>query len=109
MPELDSLYRRRRLNAGNEARCERCGALLYRATPLTLDSWLALTMGTGVAFFIAIANVYPMFNVSLHAMQNAVTLWQAAIALARGATLPLSVGAVLFLIVVPLLQITLLG
>ena len=106
-PCCDSVYQRRRLNSGEEARCVRCAARLYCADPAALERWLALTFTAGIAS--AIATCYPVLEVAFHGAQRSVTLWQTATALASGATLPLGVGTVLLLIVVPFMQIALFG
>ncbi|MCL2895104.1 paraquat-inducible protein A [Brenneria tiliae] len=103
----DSVYHRRTLAAGAEARCRRCGLTLYRANPVPLDRWLALTMTAAIAFMIA--NLCPILQVSLYGLRNEVTLWQCVAALSHGATLPLAVCAFLLLMLVPGLQILLLG
>jgi len=106
-PYCDSVYRRRELKAGEEARCIRCSNILYRATPINPERWLALTLTAAVAGVTA--NAYPVIIVGFHGVQNAITLWGAAIALAHGPTFPLAAVIVLLLIVVPFLQIVLLG
>lgn len=93
--------------AGNEARCTRCRSILYRARRVNTERMLALTLTAGLAFMVA--NVFPVIGVSFHAVQNAVTVWQAAVALGNGAMLPLAICMVFLLIVAPLLQITLFG
>ncbi|PWC16053.1 paraquat-inducible protein A [Brenneria corticis] len=103
----DSVYHRRTPAAGAEARCRRCGLTLYRANPVPLDRWLALTMTAAIAFIIA--NLCPILQVSLYGLRNEVTLWQCVAALSHGATLPLAVCAFLLLMLVPGLQILLLG
>ncbi|WP_410014032.1 paraquat-inducible protein A [Sodalis sp. C49] len=106
-PYCDSVYRRRRLAAGEQARCTRCAAVLYRNQPVNVDRWLALTFTAGIAGVIA--NLYPVLTVSFHGVQNAATLWQAAMALSHGPTLPLALGILIVLIVAPLLQIIAFG
>lgn len=103
----DSVYHRRILAAGAEARCRRCGFTLYRAGPAAFERWLALTITAGIAFIIA--NVCPILQVSLYGLRNEVTLWQCVAALSHGATLPLAVCAFLLLMLAPCLQIALLG
>ncbi|MBX3679351.1 MAG: paraquat-inducible protein A [Rhodocyclaceae bacterium] len=103
----DSVYRRRTLASGQVARCDRCAAVLYRASGLDIDRWLALTIAAAIVFVIA--NVYPVVRISLQGLHNEATLWQSAAALAQGAAAPIALPAALSIIVVPFLQITLLG
>lgn len=103
----DSVYRYRPLTAGDEARCLRCRATLYRAGQINTERMLALALTAIIAFVVA--NVCPVIGVSFHAVQNVATLWQAAVALAQGVTLPLAVCMEFLLIVAPFLQITLFG
>ncbi|UYO93113.1 paraquat-inducible protein A [Pollutimonas sp. M17] len=74
---------------------------------MSADGWLALTIAAGVMFLIA--NSYPVLQINLQGIHNETTLWQAASALAQGLTVPLAVPAALFIILVPFLQISLLG
>lgn len=106
-PYCDSIYRRRTLMAGELARCTRCSAILYRDRPINVDRRLALTLTAGIAGVIA--NVYPVLTVGFHGAQNAAILWQAAMALSHGATVPLAFGTLVVLIAAPLLQIIAFG
>jgi paraquat-inducible protein A len=103
----DSVYRQRPLAQREVANCMRCGAVLYRADRLTIDQWLALTIAAAIVFVLA--NVYPVIRISLQGLHNDVTLWQSVAALAHGMAAPISVVAALSVIVIPFLQIALLG
>jgi paraquat-inducible protein A len=105
--QCDSVYKRRAGRVGDEARCATCGALLYRGGHVDLDSWLALTIAAAICF--AIANLSPVIRLSLESLHNDATLWQAARALANGPAGPMAVPLALSIIVVPTLQIGLLG
>ncbi len=106
-PDCDSVYRRRDLEPGEEARCIRCAAVLYRRDPLNLDRWLALTLTAGIAGVIAM--FYPVLSVTLHGAQRTATLWQTAVATTQGPALPLAMGTLVLLIIVPFMQIALFG
>lgn len=99
----DSVYKRRDLAVGQIARCDCCSAVLYRASRLNVDRWLALTVATAIVFVIA--NVCPVIAISLKGLHSEVTLWQAAKALAQGAAAPIAVPMAITVIVVPFLQI----
>ncbi len=104
-PHCDSVHHYRALNPGEAARCTRCQATLYRSGWMNIGHRLALIQTAAILFFIA--NSYPVLSVSFHALQNTATLWQAALALANGATLPLAIGCFFLLIIAPFLQIML--
>jgi paraquat-inducible protein A len=103
----DVVYRRRVLGRGESARCTCCSAVLYRASRLDVDRWLALTVAAAITFVIA--NVCPVIRVGIQSLHNEATLWQSTAALAHGAAAPIAVPAALSVIVVPFLQIVLLG
>lgn len=99
----DSVYHHRKLEHSEVARCKRCAFTLERGNRLDIASWLALAITASVLFLIA--NIYPVIRIGLQGMHNETTLWQAAIALARGVTAPMAVPVALFLIIVPMIQI----
>lgn len=102
----DTLYTRTPLAAGEVARCGQCDAVLYRASRLDVDRWLALTVAAAIAFVIA--NVSPVVKISLQGLHSQATLWQSAAALAQGPSAPIAVPTALAIIVVPFMQISLL-
>lgn len=103
----DSVYRRRAVAPGEAARCMHCTSVLYRASRLDIDRWLALTIAAAIVFVIA--NVCPVIRISFQGLHNEATLWQAAMALAHGPVAPIAVPTALSIIVVPFLQIVLLA
>lgn len=103
----DSVYRRPTLAPDEVAHCERCDAVLYRASRLDVDRWLALTVAAAIVF--AIANLCPVIRITLQGLHNEATLWQSAAALAHGPAAPIALPAALAIIVVPFLQIGLLA
>jgi len=103
----DTVCRRLALAHGAVARCKRCGVVLYRADRLSIEQWLALTFAAAVVFVLA--NTYPVVRISLHGLHSETTLWQSVAALAHTEVAPIAMAAALSVIVVPLLQILLLG
>ncbi|AUS43373.1 paraquat-inducible membrane protein A [Ralstonia solanacearum] len=103
----DAVYRRPVLAPGESAHCETCEANLQRASRLGIDGWLALTVAAAIAY--AIANVCPVILVDMRGARNTATLWQSAAALAHGAAAAIAVPTAMAVIVVPLVQIALLG
>jgi paraquat-inducible protein A len=61
--ECDHLYRYQPIASSGTANCQRCGALLYRHVPNSLDRGIALYL-TALILFI-IANVFPFLSLEL--------------------------------------------
>jgi paraquat-inducible protein A len=74
--ECDLLQHETVLADGGAARCRRCGAVLYRSSPLSLDRALALTLAAMVLF--AVANVFPIVGLSVNGNLVETTLFGAA-------------------------------
>lgn len=70
--ECDALYRKRRLNRGEVARCPRCGAKLYARPRLDPEQMLGLVTGALLVFIIA--NAYPIVSMQLQGVSNSATL-----------------------------------
>jgi paraquat-inducible protein A len=84
-----------------------CAAVLFRGGRLTIDSWLALTIVAAIVFVMA--NAMPVMRTGLHGQHGEAMLWQFPLALAHGAAALIAVPAALSVIVVPCMQIVLLG
>lgn len=61
--DCDLLYRQRLLRDGQRAMCSRCGAVLYRKKPNSLDYTLIFSL-TGAILFL-MANVFPFLTFKL--------------------------------------------
>lgn len=103
----DTVYRRRQLAPGEAASCPVCAAVLYRSSRLDIDRWLALTVAAAIVFVIA--NINPVIHISFQGLSNDATLWQAAVALDYGLVAPIAIPAAMTVIIVPFMQISLLG
>jgi paraquat-inducible protein A len=103
----DAVYRRPTLMPGASARCEICAAPLCRMGRLNVDHQLALTIAAAVVYVMA--NVCPIIRIGFQGLHNEATLWQSAVALAHGPATLVTVAAVLLVIVIPLVQLLLLG
>lgn len=103
----DAVYRRPLLAPGECVRCEVCAAPFHRVGRLDADRWLALTIAATVVYVMA--NACPIMRISFKGLHNEATLWQSASALAHGPTALIAVPAGLTVIVVPLVQMLLLG
>jgi len=71
--ECDLLHRKLRLQPGGEARCTRCGALLYQSTrPDANERALALTLAASILFVLA--NVFPILALEVQGVRSSTTL-----------------------------------
>ena len=61
-PHCDLLERIPQLISGQKARCPRCGAVVARSKPDSLNRTMALTIAAAIAFIMA--NVWPMMALS---------------------------------------------
>ena len=73
--ECDAVYNRRRLAAGEVARCPRCGAVLGRGQTLQIDGQVALASGALVVFVLG--NVTDIVTLDLRGVHSPVTLHEA--------------------------------
>jgi paraquat-inducible protein A len=73
--ECDLLHRVEPLPDGAAARCTRCGAVLYRQKPNSLDRSLALTMAGLIVFVLA--NAFPLLAFKLQGQVKEATLMTA--------------------------------
>lgn len=72
-PECDALQREPRLAPGAVAECVRCGAVLLRHNPHSLDHTLAFIAAAAVAF--ACANAFPIMELDAQGIRSASTLY----------------------------------
>jgi len=71
--ECDLLQREIVLPPGGTACCSRCGAVLYRNKPDSLDRTLAFTVGAAVLFILA--NVFPVVGLEAQGNRTSTTLF----------------------------------
>lgn len=71
--ECDLLYRDTPVPPGGRACCRRCGALLYRRTPDSLDRTLAYSLGAAVLMIVA--NVFPIVGLEAQGNRTSTTLF----------------------------------
>lgn len=72
--ECDAVYARRALEAGDVARCPRCGATLGRGHLLAVDGQLALAAGALLVF--TLGNVSDIVTLDLRGVRSPVTLYE---------------------------------
>jgi paraquat-inducible protein A len=73
--ECDLLQREGPLPEGGKALCVRCGALLYRSHPRSVERTLAFALAAVVLF--AIANLFPIISLELQGQRVDATLYGA--------------------------------
>jgi paraquat-inducible protein A len=73
--ECDLLQREIHLPEGGEAHCNRCGAMLYRSSPRSLENSLAFALAAAILFVIA--NIYPLLGIEMQGNPNATHLFGA--------------------------------
>jgi paraquat-inducible protein A len=73
--ECDLLQREPVLPSGGVACCPRCGAVLFRDIPDSIDRGLAFTLGA--SFLFIIANVFPIVGLEAAGLANATSLYGA--------------------------------
>ena len=78
-PDCDLLQREPKPASGQVVTCARCGSLLFRRTPDTVDRTLAFALGAAVLFVIA--NAFPIVGMTIEGRSNTVSLPGALVAL----------------------------
>ena len=73
--ECDLLQREVPLARGGVARCRRCGGVLYRDTPDSLDRTLAFSLAAAVMYIVA--NIFPIIGIELQGNRRATNLFGA--------------------------------
>lgn len=73
--ECDLLQQEPDLPPGGAALCRRCGMVLFRHIPDSVDRALALTLGA--AFLFIIANLFPIVGLEAAGIKNATSLYGA--------------------------------
>lgn len=71
-PDCDLLHRAARVPTGGDARCRRCGALLYRERAEPVDRTLALALAAAVLFVVA--NLLPFLAFEMQGRVTETTL-----------------------------------
>lgn len=102
----DTVHRRPALARYQRAFCVRCGALLGRHRPLSIDQVLALSVTA--AILLLFANLSPVMRISLYGRANEATLWEAVWALTQGPMTAMALVAGFAIIAAPLTQVLLL-
>lgn len=102
-PECDALQREPRLALGAGAACVRCGALLVRNKPESLDHTLAFMTGAAVA--LVCANVFPLMELDAQGLTTESTIYGLVQALFATGWPSVAVLVLVTVIVVPFAQV----
>lgn len=97
------MHRIQPLPKGGVAKCIRCGAVLYRDKPNSLDRTLALTLAALILFITA--NIYPFLALELEGREQVTLLFTGVHDLYKSGMWELSFLVLLTSIVIPLLHI----
>jgi len=101
--ECDLLQWEVPLSDGATARCQRCGATLYRDVPVPVDRALALTCAAAILFVVA--NCYPIAGLLVKGSLVETTLFEAAFSLYTGGMWPIAGLVFVTTILMPSLNI----
>ena len=104
--ECDLIQRRVRLPRGGRARCQRCGTVLYKDSPDSLNRTLALTLAAMLLFIVA--NSYPFLTFDFKGQVTHTTLFGGARQLYVQGDAAVAGLVLLTTIMAPLLQLSLL-
>jgi paraquat-inducible protein A len=102
-PECDALQREPPLAPGAGASCVRCGALLARNKPESLDHTLAFMTGAAVA--LVCANVFPLMELDAQGLTTESTIYGLVQALFATGWPSVAVLVLVTVIVVPFAQV----
>jgi paraquat-inducible protein A len=102
--ECDLLHHVRPLPVGTQARCTRCGAVLYRRRRNSLDRTLALNVAGLILF--ALANSFPFLAMKFEGQYQQIVLLTGIRELYRQGLPEIAVLVLLTTIISPLVQLT---
>ena len=105
-PECGLLQRNPPLPPGALSRCVRCGCVLHRDRPDSLNRTLALTLAGLVLFLIA--NAFPFLSFSMQGQATATTLLSGIVELYRQGQWPIAAAVAFTSVLAPGLQLVLL-
>ena len=101
--ECDLLQREGPLPEGGKALCVRCGALLYRSHPRSVERTLAFALAAVVLF--AVANFFPIVSLELQGQRVDATLYGAVNALYAQGMEPVAALVFVTAIAMPALEL----
>jgi paraquat-inducible protein A len=102
--DCDLVYRETALLPGGEARCSRCGALLYRDTTRSIEHALAYSSAALLVFILV--NAFPILELEMQGVRRAATLYGTALTLYHESMAPVAALVALTTLVLPLLELS---
>lgn len=105
-PACDLLHRRPVLAVGGRARCLRCGTTMLTRKPRSIDRALAATIGALVLYLAAVT--LPFLALSRSGLESQISVVDSAMALWTNDMHLLAVIAFAFILIFPLMRLTLL-
>jgi paraquat-inducible protein A len=101
--ECDALQREVPVPAGGSAECARCGAVLFRHKPASLDLTLAFVLAAAVVFVLA--NAYPLMGLDARGLRTSATIFDTARDLQRSGMPSVAVLVFVTVIAMPVVQL----
>ena len=101
--DCDLLQREAPLPAAGAAICWRCGAVLYRSNPGSVERTLALTVAA--AILLAISNVFPIVAIESQGQRNVSTLFGAVLSLWNDGLMPVAALVFMTTILIPAVEL----
>lgn len=102
-PECDCLQREVPVPENGSAECVRCGAVLFRNKPDSLDRTLAFLLGAAMLFLVA--NAFPIMRLDAQGLETSSTLAGTAWALHREGMTSVALLVFVTAIVAPALEV----
>jgi len=103
--DCDLVYQETALPPGGEARCPRCGALLYRDTVQCIERALAFSCAALLVFILV--NVFPILEMETQGIRRDATLYGTALTLYHESMAPVAALVALTTLAVPLFELSL--
>ncbi len=101
--ECGSIHRMRPLEAGQKARCVRCGTTLYRSAPGSIGRSLGFSLAA--LFLFVIAQTFPFLTFEMEGLGQTSTLLSGARGLYEQGVWPLAILVFLVATVIPLMKL----
>lgn len=104
-PHCDAVYTLARPEAGQRARCQRCGTALI--TPRRKAGLQIIALSLAVAILIIAATVFPFLTINAAGASNSVSILDAALAFSEGPLIALALTTAALIVFVPLARVLL--
>ncbi|MDN0074186.1 paraquat-inducible protein A [Crenobacter sp. SG2303] len=104
--DCDLVYQETALPPGGEARCTRCGALLYRDTPACVQHSLAYCSAALLVFLLV--NTFPILELETQGIHRNATLFGTALTLYQENMAPVAALVALTTLLAPALELSIL-